>query len=54
MTDIIDLIDNGCDLKFALTDHRYENYLAYKNLIGDRYKINLVKKFRSIEITKKT
>ena len=54
MTDIIDLIDNGCDLKFALTDHRYVNYLAFKNLIGDRFKINLIKKFRSIEIEKKS
>jgi len=52
MSDIIDLIDSGCDLKFALTDHRYVNYLAYKDLIGDRYHINLVKKYRSIEINK--
>ena len=51
MTDIIDLIDNGCDLKFALTDHRYESP-CLQNLIGDRFKINLIKKFRSIEIEK--
>ena len=53
MSDIIDLINNGCDLKFALTDHRYTNYIAYKDLIGDRYDISFVKKYRSIEIHKK-
>jgi hypothetical protein len=53
MSDIINLINNGCDLKFALTDHRYINYVPYKKLIGDKYHIKLLKRYRSIEIQKK-
>ena len=49
---IIDLINSGCDLQFALTDHRYNNYIPYKDLIGDRYDISYVKKYRTIEIQK--
>ena len=54
MSDIIELINNGCDLKFALTDKRFVNYLAYKKLLGHKYYIKLVKKYRSIEIQKKS
>ncbi len=50
---IIDLINSGCDLQFALTDHRFNNYIPYKDLIGDRYDISYVKKYRTIEIQKK-
>ena len=53
MSDIINLINNGCDLKFALTDHRYINYLPYKKLIGYKYHIKILKRYRSIEILKK-
>ena len=50
MSDIINLIDNGCGLKFALTDKRYINYLPYKKLIGDKYHIKVSKSYRSLEI----
>ena len=53
MSDIINLINNGCDVKFALTDHRFVNYLPYKKLIGDKYHIKILKRYRSIEIQKK-
>tara|TARA_Y100000310_G_scaffold342558_1_gene446304 strand:+ start:367 stop:1134 length:768 start_codon:yes stop_codon:yes gene_type:complete len=53
MSDIIELINNGCDLKFSLTDKRFTNYLTYKELIGDKYYIKLDKQYRSIEIEKR-
>jgi len=53
MSDIIELINHGCDLKFALTDHRFVNYLAYKELIGDRYNVRIKNNYKSIEISKK-
>jgi len=52
-SDIINLVNAGIDVDYAITDHRYANFPFYQSELGNYFNIKLLKNWRSIEIVKK-
>ena len=52
--DIVNLVKWGFEIKYAITDHRYANLPFYQSELGHSFDVRLVKRWRSIELKRKS